>query len=54
MLNIAHCWRNANQNYNDISPHNGQNGLIKKSTAINAGEGVEKRKRSCTAGENVN
>ena len=26
MLNIAHYYRNANQNYNEISPHTGQNG----------------------------
>jgi len=28
--------------------------IIKKSTKINAGEGVEKRERSCTVGGNVN
>ena len=32
MLNIAHYQRNANQNYNDISPHTGQNGHDQKST----------------------
>ena len=26
MLNIAHYQRNANQNYNEVSPHTGQNG----------------------------
>ena len=26
MLNIAQCKRDANQNYNEISPHSGQNG----------------------------
>ena len=26
MLNIAHYWRNENQNYNEISPHTSQNG----------------------------
>ena len=26
MLNTANYSRNANQNYNDISPHTGQNG----------------------------
>ena len=25
MLNIAHYWRNANQNYNEIPPHTSQN-----------------------------
>ena len=28
--------------------------VIKKSTNINAGEGVEKREPSCTVGENAN
>ena len=32
MLNIAHYYRNVNQNYNEISPHTGQNGHPKKST----------------------
>ena len=27
MLNTAHYWRNANQIYNEISPHTSQNGL---------------------------
>ena len=26
MLNITHYWRNANQNYREISPHTGQSG----------------------------
>ena len=30
MLNIVHCWRNANQNYNEMSPHTGQNGHHQK------------------------
>ena len=35
--------RNANQNYNEISPHTGQNGHHQKVyKTINAGEGVEK------------
>ena len=32
MLSISRYQRNANQNYNEISPHTGQNGIIKKST----------------------
>ena len=32
MLNIAHYERNGNQNYSEVPPHAGQNGLIKKST----------------------
>ena len=30
MLNITHYERNANQNYNEISPHTGQNGHHQK------------------------
>ena len=30
MLNIAHYYRNANQNYKEISPHTGQNGHHQK------------------------
>ena len=26
MLNIANYWRNANQNYSEVSPYTGQNG----------------------------
>ena len=57
MLNIAYYQRNANQNYNKISPHNSQNGHHKKKKnlqAINGGEGVEKRETSCTVGGSVN
>ena len=48
---MAHYQRNANQNYNEISSHTGQNGHHqKKPTNNNAGEGVEKREPSCTVG----
>ena len=30
VLNITHCQRNANQNYNKIPPHTGQNGYHQK------------------------
>ena len=30
MLNIAHYWRNANQNHDEMSPHTGQNGHHQK------------------------
>ena len=30
MLNTIHYYRNANQNYNEISPHTGQNGHHQK------------------------
>ena len=35
--------RNANQNYNEISPHTGQNGHHQSLQTINVGEDVEKR-----------
>ena len=55
MLNITDGQRNANQNYNEISPHTGQNGYHQKVyiQTTNA-EGVEKRERSCTIGGNIN
>ena len=30
MLNITHYQRNENQNYNEITPHTGQNGHFQK------------------------
>ena len=30
MLNITHYQRNARQNYNEVSPHTGQNGYHQK------------------------
>ena len=30
MLNITHCQRNANQNYNEVPSHAGQNGCHQK------------------------
>ena len=55
MLNIAHYQRNANQNYNDVSPHTSQKGHPQKNLkVINAGDSGEKREPSCTAGGNVN
>ena len=54
-LNIAHYQRNANQNYDEISPLTGQNGHHQKNLqTINAGEDVDKQVPSCTVGENVN
>ena len=53
MLNITHYQRNTNKNYNEISPHTGQNGYHQKNLqTINAGEDVEKREPSCTVGGN--
>ena len=48
-------WRNANQNYSEISPHPGQGRPHPKGLqTVNAGGGVEKGERSCTVGGNVN
>ena len=48
MLNMANYYRNANQNYNEVSSHTSQNGYHLKSLQItNAGEGVETREPSC-------
>jgi len=47
--------RNANQSYNEVSPHISQNGHHQKNLqTINAGEDVVKREPSCTVGGNVN
>ena len=55
MLSITNHQRNANQIYNEVSPHTGQNGHHQKNLQTrNAGEGVEKRESSCTVGGNVN
>ena len=55
MGNITSYLRNANQNYNEVSPHTHQNSHHQKSLqTINAGEGVEKREPSHTVGGNVN
>ena len=55
MLKITHYQRNAKQNYNEVSPHTGQNTHHQKNPQIvNAGEGVEKREPSCTVGGNIN
>ena len=40
MLNIFNYQKNANQNYNEVSPHAGQNGHHQKVYKQNAGEGV--------------
>ena len=54
MFNIANCYRNPNQNYNEISPHTRQNGRHQKSTTINAGEAVETWESSYAVDGNVN
>ena len=47
MLNIVHCWRNANQNYNEISPHTGQNGHHQKMYKQTKKSTNNKRWRGC-------
>ena len=55
MLNITHYQTNANQDHNEVPLHTSQNGCHPKSLqAIHAGEGVEKREPSYTAGGNAN
>ena len=57
MLNITYYYRNANQNYDELSLHTNQNGhhqKKKKLQTINAEEDVEKWESSCTVGGNVN
>ena len=44
MLNITSYQRNTNQNYNEVSPHSGQQ---KNLQTMNAEEDVEKRESSC-------
>ena len=47
MLNITSYQRNANQNYNEVSRHSGQNGHHEKNLqTINAGESLEKSEPS--------
>ena len=56
MINITHYQRNANQIYNEASPHTDQNGYHqkkKKIQKINAEEDVEERTPSFTVGENI-
>ena len=53
MLNITNYQRNASQNYNEVSPHAGQNDN-QKIYIVNYGEGEEKREPSFTVGGNVN
>ena len=52
ILNFTNYLRNANKNYNEVSPHTSQNGHHLQIT--NAGEGVTEREPSYTVGRNVN
>ena len=54
MLNITDYWRNANQNYNEVWPHTGQNGHNQKNLqTVISGEGVEEREPSSAIGGNI-
>ena len=54
MLNIANYYRNANQNYNEVTTsHWSEWPSLKSLQIINAGEGVEKREASYAVGGNV-
>ena len=51
MLNITNYQRNANPNYNEVSPHTGQNCHHQKNLqTINAAEDVENTEPSYTVG----
>ena len=45
---------NANQNYNEVSPHQSEWPSSKSLQTVNARQGVEKRELSYTVGGNVN
>ena len=51
---LTNYQQNANQNYNEVPPHTGQNGHHQSLQVTNAREGVEKREYSYTVGGNVN
>ena len=55
MLNIIYYQRNANQNYNELSPWTDQNDHHQKNLqTVNAGEDVEIKEPFCSVGGNVN
>ena len=54
MLNTDYYQRNANQNYNELPPHTGQNVIIKKSTNNKSCKGGGEKEPSCNVGGNVN
>ena len=53
MLNVANHQGNANQNHNELSSHTCQNGCHQSLQITSAGENVEKRELSYTAGGKV-
>ena len=54
LIQIQEEQRVAYKNYCEVPPHTNQNGHLISPQIANAGEGVEKREHSCTAGRNVN
>ena len=54
MLNIASYQRNANQNYNEVSPHAGQMAIIKKSVNDKCWRRYKKTEPSYAVGGDVN
>ena len=54
MLNIINYQKNANQNYNEVLPHNNQHGHHKSLQITNAEESVKKRESSYTVSGKVN
>ena len=54
MFNITNYQRNANQNYNKLSPHTSQNGYHQKSMNNKCWRGRREKEISCTAYQNVN
>ena len=55
MLNFTNYWRNANQNYNEVtSSHQSEGPSLPRQQIINAGESVEKKVPTSTVGGDVN
>ena len=54
MLNITNYFKNANQNYNEVSPHQSEWPSLKNLQITNARKGVEKREPFYAVDGNVN
>ena len=52
MFNIANYYRNADQNYNEVSLYTSQSGHHEKLQIINVGESVEKKEHPYPLGGN--
>ena len=56
-MKITDYWRNASQNYNEVSSHIVQNGYhqnVYNNVIINVGQGVEKKEPSYAVGGHIN